>query len=69
MIVYDLWGEEVITQTRMCIHCKEVKHENEYGIRSYTRTGVKAERRNDCNTCRNKETNKIRKILRKMTSK
>ena len=56
MKIMTLWGEEEVHNTRMCIHCKQVKHEEEFGIRSYTKNGVKSERRNDCNSCRKKET-------------
>ena len=64
MKIMTLWGEEEVSNTRMCIHCKEVKHEDEFGVRSYTKNGIKAERRNDCNSCKSKQT-KIRNELKR----
>jgi hypothetical protein len=67
MIVYDLWGEEVITQTKVCMVCKEVKHIDTFGVRSYRKDGT-PETKNTCKSCLSIDA-KILRNYKKISSK
>jgi len=64
MKVMTLWGEEEITETRICIHCKKEKHISEMELdRPHTAPRGKGYR-NECKPCRQqigKDINRLKK--------
>ena len=64
MSLVEFWGGVDSPETKKCIKCGEYKTLNNFGYRSYGKTGNKREQRNDCYSCIKKQV-KIAKELKK----
>ena len=52
MSLCQFWGgKEYVPETKKCIKCGEYKTLDNFGFRSYGKTGNKTEQRNDCKSC------------------